>query len=198
MCALAATNAFVPSASKKFMVHTTAKSVRKQLRCIGVEVDVVSSDLQIGWIYSKQEATYKLVGQYIDAIWEEWGGGSGGGGGAGGVHHPVAWHYLLFSGIRIEPGRSSTLAELSNKGWLGGRLAHLLNEDMELSRLLLEQRQNWITIRSDPKKQQVDIRGPYKSASLSKNYPSMTRDWFMAYNRIAKHIRNYMASHSTS
>ena len=70
--------------------------------------------------------------------------------------------------------------------WLGGRIADVLNNDTELTNMILKQSVKDANIRVDPTKNDVRIYGKWKSSSEL----GMTKDLFAIYDKIASHIKN--------
>ena len=70
--------------------------------------------------------------------------------------------------------------------WMGGRIADVLNNDAELTKMILKQSIKDASIRVDPTKNGVRIYGKWKDSSEF----GMTKDLFAIYDKIASHIKN--------
>ena len=70
--------------------------------------------------------------------------------------------------------------------WVGGRIADVLNNDAELTNMILKQPVKDTHIRVDPTKNGVRIYGTWRNSSEF----GMTKDLFAIYDKIASHIKN--------
>ena len=70
--------------------------------------------------------------------------------------------------------------------WVGGRIADILNNDSELTNMILKQSVKDASIRVDPTKNGVRIYGKWKSTSEF----GISKDLFAIYDKIASHIKN--------
>lgn len=70
--------------------------------------------------------------------------------------------------------------------WVGGRIADVLNNDAELTNMILKQPVKDAHIRVDPTKNGVRIYGTWRNSSEL----GMTKDLFAIYDKIASHIKN--------
>ncbi len=70
--------------------------------------------------------------------------------------------------------------------WMGGRIADVLNNDAELTSMILKQSIKDARIRVDPTKNGVRIYGNWKNSSEF----AITKDLFAIYDKIASHIKN--------
>jgi hypothetical protein len=70
--------------------------------------------------------------------------------------------------------------------WDGGRVADVLNNDAELTNMILKQSVKDAHIRIDPTKNGVRIYGNWKN----NNEFGVSKDLFAIYDKIASHIKN--------
>ena len=70
--------------------------------------------------------------------------------------------------------------------WDGGRIADVLNNDAELTNMILKQSVKDAHIRIDPTKNGVRIYGKWKNSSEF----GISKDLFAIYDKIALHIKN--------
>lgn len=70
--------------------------------------------------------------------------------------------------------------------WNGGRIADVLNNDTELTNMILKQSVKDASIRIDPTKNGVRIYGKWKDSSEF----GISKDLFAIYDKIALHIKN--------
>ena len=70
--------------------------------------------------------------------------------------------------------------------WDGGRIADVLNNDAELTNMILKQSVKDAHIRIDPTKNGVRIYGKWKDGSEF----GISKDLFAIYDKIASHIKN--------
>ena len=70
--------------------------------------------------------------------------------------------------------------------WDGGRIADVLNNDAELTNMILKQSVKDAHIRIDPTKNGVRIYGKWKNSSEF----GISKDLFAIYDKIASHIKN--------
>jgi hypothetical protein len=70
--------------------------------------------------------------------------------------------------------------------WDGGRIADVLNNDAELTNMILKQSVKDAHIRIDPTKNGVRIYGNWKN----NNEFGVSKDLFAIYDKIASHIKN--------
>ena len=76
--------------------------------------------------------------------------------------------------------------ELVSVQWMGGRIADMLNNDTELTNMILKQPVKDAHIRVDPTKNGVRIYGNWKNS----NEFVISKDLFTIYDKIASHIKN--------
>ena len=191
----------------KLMGTSLYGQLLEHLSDIGVEGDLVEYELSsepatetgLMRISTKRKTIpmIRLAGQDIDGVWvEDLSSGS--------LGLSEYWvHYLLFSHIghellELAEGISAKTkkttehrfwGKVRDVAWVGGPIIQSLNQDIELSPLLIQGGQTSIQIRTNPMKQEVDILSIVRKLEFS-------RESFIAFNRIAKHIRNYLASHA--
>ena len=70
--------------------------------------------------------------------------------------------------------------------WVGGRIADVLNNDAELTNIILKQSIKDAHIRIDPTKNDVRIYGNWKNNDEF----GISKDLFAIYDTIASHIKN--------
>ena len=70
--------------------------------------------------------------------------------------------------------------------WVGGRIADVLNNDAELTNMILKQSIKDAHIRIDPTKNDVRIYGNWKNNDEF----GISKDLFAIYDTIASHIKN--------
>ena len=70
--------------------------------------------------------------------------------------------------------------------WDGGRIADVLNNDAELTNMILKQSVKDAHMRIDPTKNGVRIYGKWKNSSEF----GISKDLFAIYDKIALHIKN--------
>ena len=76
--------------------------------------------------------------------------------------------------------------KLTGVQWEGGKIADLLNNDAELTSMILKQSIKDAQIRVDPTKNGVRIYGKWKNS----NEFGISKDLFAIYDKIAFHIKN--------
>ncbi|MGQ0794872.1 MAG: hypothetical protein ACT4N5_01645 [Nitrosopumilaceae archaeon] len=76
--------------------------------------------------------------------------------------------------------------KLINVEWIGGSIADILNNDSDLTKMILKQSIKDAQIRIDPTKNGVRIYGKWKS----ENEFGISKELFAIYDRIASHIKN--------
>lgn len=150
--------------------------------------------------YDERILMVRLAGQSIDGISIK-----------PGSYDEHQLHYVI-SGMRPElasrlKARSKKVKGVRNVRWVGGPVARLLNSDVDLLQLQIEEGQTEIEIIPDKINQWVRIampspgRGSWVSYTYTPvpGFPGVasealpSRETFNLYNRIAQHIRNYMA-----
>ena len=75
--------------------------------------------------------------------------------------------------------------KLINVQWVGGSIADVLNNDTELTNMMLKQSIEDIHIRVDPTKNGVRIYGDWKNS----NEFGISKDLFAIYDKIASYIK---------
>lgn len=75
--------------------------------------------------------------------------------------------------------------KLINVQWVGGSIADVLNNDTELTNMILKQSIEDIHIRVDPTKNGVRIYGDWKNS----NEFGISKDLFAIYDKIASYIK---------
>lgn len=75
--------------------------------------------------------------------------------------------------------------KLVNVQWVGGKIANMLNEDSELTKMILKQSLKDANIWVDPTKNGIRIYGKWKN----NDELGISKDLFAIYDRIASHIK---------
>jgi hypothetical protein len=184
---------------KATLRRSREEALLEHLRGMGVEADLVQYD--VGSESGTKREMVKLIAQDIDGIWVE----------DRSTYSEYVrsslyyFHYLLLSRLGYKLAELAKEIEAKTKEvkkyqlwgkvrdvrWVGGPIVQSLNSDIELSQLLVRGEQPSVKISPNPWKYHIDI------FSISGMLRS-SRETFIAYNRIAKHIRNYLASQEGS
>jgi len=77
--------------------------------------------------------------------------------------------------------------KLINVEWVGGSIADILNNDSDLTKMILKQSVKDAQIRIDPTKNGVRIYGKWKN----ENEFGISKEQFAIYDKIASHIKNH-------
>ena len=119
--------------------------------------------------------------------------------------NPLPWgaqdrfqaHFIVKKDLSENDGGFVAETKLTTKGhfgskklvgvqWVGGRIADVLNNDAELTNMILKQSIKDAHIRIDPTKNDVRIYGNWKNNDEF----GISKDLFAIYDTIASHIKN--------